>query len=253
MCARAETVERKEIVFHEMGTNVAKQMRIVREQAKSAFRRQHHPARVLASTEESPTPPGSSPRPLSAASSSYTSFQSQIPFSNPASVTKSEDSSGGGGPLADLADHQEPDQEGFETAGTSNESGDLRRDSSHLQSIVCPSLDSQAGADDVQSSECESTSQHIEFRWHYSSTADVSQPIVTRFVFDFSKTIFEIARQVSFCWPGRACGRIEGILRDGGQPLPLLADSQVVTYVDMASQHNQVPTFAVQVLGHRSL
>lgn len=200
---------------------------------------------------QSQTPPGSPLRPPTEASSSYTSFQSQIPFSNPASVTKSEDSSGGGGPLADLADHREPDQEGFETTGTSNESGGLRRDSSHSRLTVCPSLDSQAGADDMQSSECESTSQHIEFRWHYSSTADVSHPIVTRFVFDFSKTIFEIARQVSFCWPGRACGRIEGILRDGGQPLPLLADSQVVTYVDMARQHNQMPTFAVQVLGHR--
>ncbi|RYO90652.1 hypothetical protein DL764_008415 [Monosporascus ibericus] len=206
---------------------------------------------------QSQTSPGSSPRPSTAASGSYmsfqsqTSFQSQIPFSNPASVTESEDSNGGGGPLADPADHQEPDQEGFETAGTSNESGDLRRDSSHSQSIACPSLDSQAGDDDMQSSECGSTSQHIEFRWHYSSTAEVSHPIVTRFVFGFSKTIFEIARQVSFCWPGRACGRIEGILRDGGQPLPLLADSQVVTYMDMATQHNHVPTFAVQVFGHR--
>ncbi|RYP54490.1 hypothetical protein DL768_000692 [Monosporascus sp. mg162] len=200
---------------------------------------------------QSQTPPGGSPRPPTAASSSYTSFQSQIPFSNPASVTQSEDSSGGGGPLADLVDHQEPDEQGFETARTSNESGGLRRDSSRSQLNVCPSLGSQAGADDMQSSECESTSQHIEFRWHYSSTADVSHPIVTRFVFDFSKTMLEIARQVSFCWPGRACGRVEGILRDGGRPLPLLADSQVVTYVDMARQHNQMPTFAVQVLGHR--
>ncbi|RYP91297.1 hypothetical protein DL770_002615 [Monosporascus sp. CRB-9-2] len=199
------------------------------------------------------TPPGSSPRPPTAASSSCTSFQSQIPFSNPASVTKSEDSSAGGAPLANVADHQEPDQEGFETAGTSTESGGLRRDSSHSQLIVCPGLDSQAGADDMQSSEYESTSQYIEFRWHYSSTADVSHPIVTRFIFDFSKTMYEIAQQVSFCWPGRACGRIEGILRDGGQPLPLLDDSQVVTYVDMARRHNQVPTFAVQVFWHQGV
>ncbi|RYP77237.1 hypothetical protein DL771_001286 [Monosporascus sp. 5C6A] len=197
---------------------------------------------------QSQTSLGSSPRPPTAASSTYTSFRSQIPFSNPASVTKSEDSNGGGGPLA-----QEPDREEFETAGTSNESGGLRRDSSRSQLIVHPSLGSQAGADGMQSSERESTSQNIEFRWHYSSTADVSHPIVTRFVFDFSKTMFEIARQASFCWPGRVCGRIEGILRDGGQPLPLLSDSQVVTYVDMARQHNQVPTFAVQVLGYRGL
>ncbi|RYP59501.1 hypothetical protein DL769_008506 [Monosporascus sp. CRB-8-3] len=193
---------------------------------------------------------GSSPGPSTAASSTDMSFQSQISFGSPVPVTKSEDSNGGGVPLADPADHQGPDRE---TAGTSNESGGLRRDSSRSQLIVCPSLDYQAGADNMQSSECESTSQNVEFRWHYSSTADVSHPIVTRFVFDFSKTTFEIAQQVSFCWPSRVCGRIEGILRDGGQPLPLLDDSQVVAYVDMARQHNQVPTFAVQVLGYRGL
>lgn len=52
MCARAETVERKGLVFYAMGTNVAKQMTISREQVKNAFRRQRHPARVLAATEE---------------------------------------------------------------------------------------------------------------------------------------------------------------------------------------------------------
>ncbi|RYP12749.1 hypothetical protein DL765_007187 [Monosporascus sp. GIB2] len=201
----------------------------------------------------SQTPLGSSPRPPTAASSSDMSFQSQIPFSNPESVTTSEDLNGGGSPSADRVDPQEPDRDGFETAGTFNESGGLRRDLSHSQSIVFPSSDPQVGADDTQSAERDSRSQTIELRWHYSSTADVSHPIVTRFVLELSKTMFEIARQVSVCWPGRVCGRIEGILGDGGQPLPLLDDSQVAAYVDMARQQDQVPTFAVQVFGYRDL
>ncbi|RYO77736.1 hypothetical protein DL766_010033 [Monosporascus sp. MC13-8B] len=225
------------------------------DEQESQGRASRHPTPATNSNMafQSQTPPGSSPRPPTAASSSDMSFQSQIPFSNPASVTTSEDSNGGGGPSADLVDHPELDRDGPATVGTFSESGGLRRDSRHSQSIVFPSSDPRAGADDTQSAGRDSRSQTIELRWHYSSTADVSHPIVTRFVLDLSKTMFEIARQVSICWPGRVCGRIEGLLGDGGQPLPLLDDSQVAAYVDMARQQNLVPTFAVQVFGYRDL